>query len=65
LTSDNPAVIREAFAADLLRAAAFPDGVDPLDAVGVNDPEHRRGGQEDLRPVLMGPEEAKEARPLG
>ena len=34
--------------------------MDQLDAVGVNTPQHRRGGQEDLRPVLMGPEETKE-----
>jgi hypothetical protein len=64
-TPDDPAVIGEAFAADLLRAAAFAHGVDQLDAVGVNDPEHRRSGQEDLRPVLMGPEEAKEPGALG
>src|SRR6266446_942121 len=63
--ADNPAMIRYAFAADLLRAAAFAHGVDELDAIRVNDPEHRRGGQEDLRPVVMGPEEAKEARALG
>ena len=61
----NPAVIGEAFAADLLGTAAFAHGVDQLDAIGVNDAQHRRSGQEDLRPVLMGPEEAKEARPLG
>jgi len=53
-------MIREAFAADLLGTAAFAHGVDQLDAVGVNDPEHRRGGQEGLCPVLMGPEETKE-----
>ena len=40
---DNPAVVRHAFAADLLRAAAFADGMDQLDALRVNDPEHRRG----------------------
>ena len=62
---DDPAVIREAFPADLVRTPAFAHGVDQLDAVGVNDPVHRRSGQEDLRPVLMSPEEAKEARPLG
>src|SRR5438128_853618 len=62
---DNPAVVRHAFAADLLRAAALAHGVDQLDAVGVNDPQHRRSGQEDLRPVLMGREEAKEAGTLG
>jgi hypothetical protein len=45
-TPDDPAVIREAFAADLLRAAAFTDGVDQLHAIGVYAPEDRRGGQE-------------------
>src|SRR5712691_7501114 len=62
---DNPAMIREAFAADLLGTAAFAHRVDQLDPVRVNDPEHSRGGQENLRPVLMGPEKAKEPRPLG
>ena len=52
---DNPPVIRHAFAADLLRAATFPHGMDQLDAVGVDDSKHGRGGQEDLGPVLMRP----------
>ena len=55
----------EPSAADLLRAAALAHGVAQLDAVSVNAPEHRRSGQEDLRPVLRGREEAKEPRPLG
>jgi hypothetical protein len=59
--ADNPAVVRHAFAADLLRAPALARGVDQLDAVGVDDPEHGRGGQESPRPVLMGLEETKEA----
>jgi len=46
--------------ADLLRAPAFAHGVDQLDAVGVNDTQHLRSGQEGLRPALMGREEAKE-----
>src|SRR6266478_4351254 len=62
--ADNPPVIGEAFPTDLLGTPAFAHGVDQLDAVGVDDPEHRRGGQEDLRPVLMRPEEAKEPRAL-
>ena len=62
---DNPAMVGEAFAADLLRAAAFTHGMDQLDAIRVKDAEHRRGGQEGLRPVLMGLQEAKEPRPLG
>src|SRR6266705_3994151 len=49
----------------LLGTPAFAHGVDQLDAVGVNDAEHGRSGQEDLCPVLMGPEEAKQAGPLG
>ena len=63
--ADNPAMIGEAFPTDLLRTAAFAHGVNALDAVGVDDAQHRRSGQEDLRPVVMGPEEAKEAGPLG
>src|SRR5262249_25463383 len=47
---DNPAVIREAFAADLLGAAAFADGMDQLNPVRVDDAEHGWGGQESLRP---------------
>ena len=34
---DNPAMVRHAFPADLLRAAPFTDGMDQLDAVGVTD----------------------------
>src|SRR4029450_8567269 len=61
--SDDPAVVRHAFTADLLRAQTLSDGMDQFDAVGVDDAEHRRSGQEDLCPVLMRPEEAKEAPP--
>src|SRR5262249_60541212 len=32
-----------------------------LNPIRVDDAEHRRGGQEDLSPCVMGPEEAKEA----
>ena len=39
--SDHPAMIREAFAADLLETPAFADRVDQLDPIGVNDSEHR------------------------
>ena len=63
--ADNPAMIRNALTADLLRAAALADGVDQLNPIRVDDAEHRRGGQEALRPVLMGHEEAKEPRALG
>src|SRR5467141_1841937 len=63
--ADNPAVIGEAFAADLLRATAFAHGVNELDAIRVDDSEHGRRRQEGLRPVLMGLEEAKEPGALG
>ena len=42
-----------------------PDGMDQLDPIGVDDAEHGWSGQEDLRPVVMGPQEAKEAGALG
>jgi hypothetical protein len=63
--ADNPPVIREAFAANLLGTAAFAHRMDQLDPVRVDDAEHRRGGQEDLRPVLMRLQEAKEPGALG
>ena len=63
--ADNPAMIGEPFAADLLRAAPLAHGVDQLNAIGVDDPEHGRGGPEDLRPSLMGREETKEPGALG
>src|SRR5215510_11491954 len=58
-------MIREAFAANLLRAAAFAHRVDELDPIGVDDAEHGWSGQEDLGPVLMGLEETKEPGALG
>src|SRR6266700_6160091 len=57
-------MIGEAFAADLLGAPAYAHGVNQRDAIRADNPEHGRSGQEDLRPVLMGPEEAKEPCPL-
>ena len=62
---DDPAVIGEAFAADLLGTAAFAHGVDQLNAIRVDDTEDRGSPQEGPCPVLMGREEAKEPRPLG
>jgi hypothetical protein len=62
---DNPAVMRETFAADLLGATAFAHGVDQRDPIRVDHPEHRRSGQEDLRPALMRPAEAQEPGALG
>src|SRR5712692_7310528 len=43
---------------DLLRVAAFAHGVDQLNPIRVDDAKHRRGGQEGLRPRVMGHEEA-------
>ncbi len=52
-------MIGETWAADLLRAAARAPGVEPCDAVGGNDPQPRRSGQADRRPVLRGPPRAR------
>ena len=62
---NNPAMIGKAFAANLAGTPAFAHRVDQLDTVGVNDAGHGRRRQEDPRPVLMGPEEAKEPGALG
>src|SRR4029450_12106174 len=58
-------MVGQAFAPDLLRAAALAHGVDQLNAIRVDDPEHGRGGQERARPILMGFEETKEPGALG
>src|SRR5215831_15263747 len=58
-------MIGEPFATDLLGATALAHGVDQLNAIRVDDAEHRRRSQEDLRPVLMGLQKTKEPRPLG
>ena len=58
-------MVGEAFATNLLGTAAFAHRVDQLDAIGVDDAEHGRSGQESLRPVLMGLQKTKEPRPLG
>jgi hypothetical protein len=60
-----PAMIREACAADLLGAPACAHGMAQHDPIRVDGPEHGRGGQENLGPVLMRHEEAKEVGPLG
>ena len=62
---DNPAVIRQSLAADLVGTPALADGVDQLHAIRVDDAEHRRSSQEGCRPRLRGAEEAKEPCPLG
>src|SRR5215470_3623146 len=58
-------MVREAFAADLLRAATLAPRVDQLDAIGVNDPEDGRSSEEDLRPIVMRFEEPKKPGALG
>ena len=42
--ADNPAVVQHACAADLPWAAALAHRMDQLDAVGVDDTQHRWGG---------------------
>src|SRR6185369_1354649 len=58
-------MVGQAFATDLLRAAALAHGVDQLNAIRIDDAEHGRRGQENLCPILMGLQETKEPRPLG
>jgi hypothetical protein len=45
-----------------LKAAMVMDQLGPI---GINDAEDRRGGQEGLRPVVMGREEPKKPGALG
>jgi hypothetical protein len=62
---DHLTMVREAFAAHLLRTAALAHGVDQLDPIRVDDAEDRRRGPADLRPVVMRREKTKEQGPLG
>src|SRR5215510_6992183 len=62
---DNPTMIREAFAANLVGTPAFAHGVDEFDAIRADDAEDGRSGQESPRPVLMGLQKTEEPRPLG
>ena len=43
-TPDNPAMVGQAFAPDLLGAAAFAHRVEQLDPIGVDDAQDRRSG---------------------
>src|SRR5262245_18684279 len=65
LPPDNPAMSGEAFAPNLLRAPTLSDGVDELDPIGVDHPEHGRSSQEGPCPGLMRLEEAEEPGALG
>src|SRR4029434_7091221 len=58
--ADNPAVVRETCAPNLLGATAFAHGMDELDAIGVDDAKHRWGSPERLCPVVMRFEKTKE-----
>ncbi len=60
-TANNPAMIRDSVASDLMRRAPFADGVDEFDAVSVNDAEHSRLGHKALRPSSVRAKEAKQA----
>ena len=52
--ADNPAVVREAFAAELLRAAAFAHGVNQLDAEGRSPQQIGRKGLSNHRWIVGG-----------
>src|SRR6516162_4149661 len=58
-------MVRQAFAADLLGAAAFAHGVDQLDPIRVDHPEDRWRSPEGFGPGLMGLQEAEEPGALG
>jgi len=64
LTADDPAVIREALAADLLGTSPLPDGMDQLNAETVNDPKQRGLCQKVKGPGVMGFEQPKQAGAL-
>lgn len=65
LAANDPAMVGETFGPQLPIAAMFPPRMDQFDPVAVDHPQRGRLGQEVLRPVLMGGEQAKQAGALG
>lgn len=63
LGTDNPTCVRLAFTPDLLRAVPFASGVNQLDAIGVNHAKHRRFSHEQVYPLAMRVEQAKQTCP--
>ena len=59
--TDNPAMVTLAFLANLRRAAAFPQGVDQLDPIGVRHAQHRGSGQKPRGPRRVRLEEPCQA----
>ena len=62
---NDPTLIRQAFLANLLIAAAFPPRMNQLDPVRVHHSDQTGGGQQALSPMLMGIEQPKQPRPIG
>jgi hypothetical protein len=65
LSPDNPAMIGFPFAADLLATAPFAHRVQQFNAIAIDHPQDRRGGQELVGPGPVGGQEPKQPRPLG
>ncbi len=61
LHPNDPAPVGLAFLADLVWAASFPDGVDQLNPITVDDGEECRVGQKPVAPALMSGQQALQA----
>lgn len=65
LATNNPLRIRQAFLADLLRAALLSDGVQKLNTIAVGHTQDGRVSQKPGGPIAMRTHEAKQARAFG
>ena len=65
LASHYPAVVGLPFSSNLTGTPAFPCRVEQLYSIAVDDTQQSRGGQEGVRPVLMGRQEPEQTRTVG
>ena len=65
LAAYDPTSVRQSFLANLSLTAALPSGMDEFDAIGVNQADDRRVGQEALGPIPVGIEQPKQTRAAG
>ena len=65
LATDDPAAVGKPFLANLLLRTTFPNGVDQLNSIAIDHTQQPGFSQKDVRPDLMGREQAKQSGAFG
>ena len=65
LATYNPAVVGLAFLSHLAGTTSFPDGMNQLNAVAIDDPQQTGFSQEAVTPVLVSSQQSEETSPVG